>query len=67
MAIRVIRICDECGTEYEQVIGGTAVERAFVKKVGEVRYPVDFVCSDCTIKIWNDVKIDGVDCEGVND
>ncbi len=41
MAIKVIRICDDCGEEYPQIIYED--EKEFV-------CPVDFTCSDCILK-----------------
>ncbi len=36
--IRVIRICDKCGKDYEQEL---PPDSEFV------RYEIDFICSDC--------------------
>ncbi len=41
MAIKIIRICDECGAEHEQIVEPT--EETF-------ECPVAFKCSDCILK-----------------
>lgn len=41
MAIKVIRICDLCGAEHEQIIP---------KEMAEYNCPVDFECSDCILE-----------------
>lgn len=41
MAMKIIRICDVCGAEHEQIDS--------MYSISEI--PVDFTCSDCILKI----------------
>lgn len=45
MAIRVIRICDECKKEYKQII-----DKQIIDTINrEITYKIDFLCSDCVL------------------
>ena len=56
MAIKIIRVCDICETEHEQV--NVEKEQTFEETVSgfnddiqNKQYPIDFICSDCILKI----------------
>ncbi|MBU2635450.1 hypothetical protein KJ841_03225 [Patescibacteria group bacterium] len=43
MAIRIIRICDNCGSEHKQIL-------AIPENLRTVEYEIAFECSDCILK-----------------
>ncbi len=55
MAIKVIRICDECGAEYEQIID------ACIKEIDS--YPIAFMCSSCILRLAYADELDALQAE----
>ena len=47
MAIKIIKICDDCGKEYEQISTEILVDDNGKKYID---YPVDFICLSCILE-----------------